>query len=123
MILRPPRSTRTDTLFPNPPFFRSRGNFTVPNVHSAFKSNFSYKLRPFQRGGIQNENAMRKIIWTGLAALTIAVPTSAMAQHHDGGYRGGYGDEVLGDRGHGYREPEPYSRHRSEEHTSELQSQ
>src|SRR3546814_9210424 len=55
-----------------------RGNFTVPNVHSAFKSNFSYKLRPFQRGGIQNENAMRKIIWTGLAALTIAVPTSAM---------------------------------------------
>src|SRR3546814_794759 len=79
-----------------------RGNFTVPNVHSAFKSNFSYKLRPFQRGGIQNENAMRKIIWTGLAALTIAVPTSAMAQHHDGGYRGGYG--------------------RSEEHTSELQS-
>src|SRR3546814_14508273 len=38
-------------------------------------------------------------------------PTSAMAQHHDGGYRGGYGDEVLGDRGHGYREPEPYYRH------------
>src|SRR3546814_16497310 len=34
-----------------------------------------------------------------------------MAQHHDGGYRGGYGDEVLGDRGHGYREPEPYYRH------------
>ncbi|ABF54276.1 hypothetical protein Sala_2570 [Sphingopyxis alaskensis RB2256] len=72
---------------------------------------FSYKLRPFQRGGIQNENAMRKIIWTGLAALTIAVPTSAMAQHHDDGYRGGYGDEVLDDRGHGYREPEPYYRH------------
>src|SRR3546814_11712460 len=56
-----------------------RGNFTVPNAHSAFKSHLSSKLRLFQRGGIQNENAMRKIRETGRPAWTIAVPISAVA--------------------------------------------
>src|SRR3546814_19951450 len=55
-----------------------RGNSTDPNVPSAFKSNFSYKLRPFQRGGFQTENAIGKIICTGRTALQIAVPTSEM---------------------------------------------
>src|SRR3546814_14273822 len=32
-----------------------RGNFTVPNVHSAFTRNFSYKLPPIHTDGIQTE--------------------------------------------------------------------
>src|SRR3546814_16998492 len=59
-----------------------RGNFTVPNVHSAFHSNFSYKLLPFQRGGIHNDNAMRKITCTDLDSLETSDPTSAITTQH-----------------------------------------
>src|SRR3546814_14200416 len=35
MIRRPPRSTRTDTLFPYPTLFRSKTYHTEVNIHSA----------------------------------------------------------------------------------------
>src|SRR3546814_20198851 len=49
MILRPPRSTRTDTLFPYTTLFRSYGRVVAPEnatEHGGYAWHFSYKGHP-----------------------------------------------------------------------------
>src|SRR3546814_1514078 len=75
MIRRPPRSTRTDTLFPYTTLFRSRGKTMIANLFKGATA----------------------------AAFTAAVLSTAPAAHAD------TKDDIL-------------QNHRSEEHTSELQS-
>src|SRR3546814_4389026 len=68
MIRRPPRSTRTDTLFPYTTLFRSLRDFAVPAVETLTRSG--------------NSNAVRMRI-------------AELAEHGDFG-RAGLGDETLG---------------------------
>src|SRR3546814_3459793 len=89
MIRRPPRSTRTDTLFPYTTLFRS--------FHMMLLCNSNYRiaivqLRPaprITRGQHMSDQTVQRIVIDGLVF-------------------------------HGDGNPEPL--HRSEEHTSELQS-
>src|SRR3546814_16081324 len=46
MIRRPPRSTRTDTLFPYTTLFRSRGDFAVRSLRAAQSPRGRFSLRP-----------------------------------------------------------------------------
>src|SRR3546814_11920456 len=54
MIRRPPRSTRTDTLFPYTTLFRSRVNVLLPHPPKP-------RRRPCMVWGLAEEDAMRKL--------------------------------------------------------------
>src|SRR3546814_9544536 len=107
MIRRPPRSTRTDTLFPYTTLFRSR--FGFGRLHGLFPIDFV----PVAGSG----HAGRAVMTTGrMASLstTPAQPPGDRHQHRECGCQPG---------------PEPGAACRprgqllrSEEHTSELQS-
>src|SRR3546814_20838003 len=60
MIRRPPRSTRTDTLFPYTTLFRSVGTYVILRLTSLLFGNAS--------GGVAGF-ADRWLIWAGLAKL------------------------------------------------------
>src|SRR3546814_1502383 len=74
MIRRPPRSTRTDTLFPYTTLFRS--NFFQPVEKRACMAN---KIRPSRCSanyraraiGMQRENQFR--LWVGICGLALVV--------------------------------------------------
>src|SRR3546814_1041874 len=93
MLRRPPRSTRTDTLFPYTTLFRSR-NRSRPR---AAPRSSSVEQRALRNG--ESFEPLRR--WRG----------ATNERHHDSG------DERDTAHPHGYREDM-----RSEEHTSELQS-
>src|SRR3546814_5072654 len=108
MIRRPPRSTRTDTLFPYTTLFRS----VIAGRGVA---------RRHQHQGIDILAMPRGIAECGRTAHAVR------GDHDAGGTAAAQGLDVSGDLGHGAgpvalhvtaRRP----RHRSEEHTSELQS-
>src|SRR3546814_8159463 len=60
MIRRPPRSTRTDTLFPYTTLFRSTRRSTFPGTpkHKSGESGFSASLRSGRRG-MRSERPLR----------------------------------------------------------------
>src|SRR3546814_2718700 len=94
MILRPPRSTRTDTLFPYPTLFRSpRRRAAAALVFGAFAAGL-------------------RLCRCGAAGRGLAVLRDA----DDRGEPAGRASSAKGDAG------DPARGRRSEEHTSELQS-
>src|SRR3546814_1540267 len=88
MLRRPPRSTRTDTLFPYTTLFRS---FGTPSVAEEAVKSGHLDLAMIGRAHLANPN------WSYLAAQELGVERASWTL------------------------PAPYA-HRSEEHTSELQS-
>src|SRR3546814_3889361 len=94
MIRRPPRSTRTDTLFPYTTLFRSS--------ERADRTKVDHVPRQFRIDGLANESDDLRV----LAAAD-------HAEFHDA--------RDFGPEAHAARAVDA-ARHRSEEHTSELQS-
>src|SRR3546814_4430858 len=111
MIRRPPRSTRTDTLFPSTTLFRSKAVESAPNV-GAGQQLFCLTLRNLPFAMAHD----RFMIFTGTANTRLAVD---VANHLDMSLGkmtvGRFSDgEVMVEINENVR--------RSEEHTSELQS-
>src|SRR3546814_16140575 len=52
MIRRPPRSTRTDTLFPYTTLFRSRGEFSTGQIGGQQRNATALHCRPSQQQGV-----------------------------------------------------------------------
>src|SRR3546814_8139088 len=100
MILRPPRSTRTEPLFPDPTLCRSKLSPSRPDS--------CYQVADAGKGTAFRPDLLRR-----------HQPGGLYARHHQGGVAAVRGVARLsrrrGDRGIGRRL-------RSEEHTSELQS-
>src|SRR3546814_8590451 len=96
MIRRPPRSTRTDTLFPYTTLFRARE--VVAGLAAIGGAGGGY-------GGSQCSHSHGQRRWRGCAC--------GGASFHAGGIRG---------KRQWHRVARTSHRHRSEEHTSELQS-
>src|SRR3546814_20714992 len=69
MIRRPPRSTRTDTLFPYTTLFRSR---TLATLHATGQSAKHEMFQPLPEG-------FRHVAWDDLAALESALDPSVAA--------------------------------------------
>src|SRR3546814_3706140 len=92
MIRRPPRSTRTDTLFPSPTLFRSK------------RVNWAYWAEPDPGLAGNADNWPRGKVLGGSSAINAMVYVRGAIADYDGW-------EALGNPGW-----------RSEEHTSELQS-
>src|SRR3546814_8457873 len=137
MVRQPPRSTRTDTLFPYTTFFRSRppgtrarasrprGRSRAPSCH------FQPLLQFARRGGVLEPQLLvrmhvveglvrhqRRLVEAGEDELQLAGVADDVADGEDLRRRGlellgVHGDEVL-------LQVQPEAR--SEEHTSELQS-
>src|SRR3546814_8890313 len=114
MIRRPPGSTRTDTLFPYTPLFRSpRSSPAAGRGAADLNAGFA------QRGEAVAQGALRNAELAGGAA---AVAAAGFERFHD---RAGFGDlddarQAAGRFGGGGGAPNGGGR--SEEHTSELQS-
>src|SRR3546814_9987848 len=100
MIRRPPRSTRTDTLFPYTTLFRSNKRNLVGERAGAVSS-------------VKQENGVARIYFSGAGQ-----PSRRHGQSAGGGKRRRSRD-LPGNRRSAGAEPVPV---RSEEHTSELQS-
>src|SRR3546814_8353596 len=113
MIRRPPRSTRTDTLFPYTTLFRSRQHRHQPNC------NHCPKPRRQPRGGRENSHRLRDAIKSimesrKLPSIFATGSTDSTRPHtacHESLNHFACGSDLL--------PPRPK---RSEEHTSELQS-
>src|SRR3546814_3755149 len=101
MIRRPPRSTRTDTLFPYTTLFRSFGKGHLNTGNEVFKRRL--------RGGTEDEASD-----TGRGHQRDSNGTHPRYRHQHHG-NGNEANDKLGD-------PMKDSHPRSEEHTSELQS-
>src|SRR3546814_9900279 len=100
MIRRPPRSTRTDTLFPYTTLFRSRG---TPDLHRAHRTvRHGQKLDPARSAAPPCRSLSRA------RRLGRGAPSARAAQGHS------LESDLAQDQ------PRPA---RSEEHTSEIQSQ
>src|SRR3546814_10094255 len=120
MIRRPPRSTRTDTLFPYTTLFRSTHSASEPQGREALMS----KLRVGVIGANLQGSWGASAHLPALAALdeleTVAVATSHMESAKATAARYGVA--------HAFDDPRKLAEHpdvdvvRSEEHTSELQS-
>src|SRR3546814_5984425 len=114
MIRRPPRSTRTDTLFPYTTLFRSRGveltvaghRLTMDRVHQPHAAGGGINLGDHERAG----QRLRLVIDRHGHAV-VAGKVDLLADHHLAG---------VGQRHPGLRASLDGTR--SEEHTSELQS-
>src|SRR3546814_14196196 len=102
MIRRPPRSTRTDTLFPYTTLFRSRGE----SSHTA----------PLHHGWSSSAGATRVVLPAPGGATTTALGFSSSAAMISGSTKS-IGSDCIRSAPRGCP-----VRHRSEEHTSELQS-
>src|SRR3546814_3406335 len=100
MIRRPPRSTRTDTLFPYTTLFRSRDAlYLYTATRGADRS----------PGAARSANAAARVAWiTGIRRHTWPARPGSGLPGAVPGMAGGGGDTAAGGR--------------SEEHTSELQS-
>src|SRR3546814_995822 len=98
MIRRPPKSTRTDTLFPSPTLFRS--------------------LQRLEHAGPDGGDALKRGVDIGLFALDTDEMATQLAGHgpRRAGAEEGIEHNIAG-FGRGIENAE-----RSEEHTSELQS-
>src|SRR3546814_2794230 len=108
MIRRPPRSTRTDTLFPYTTLFRS-----VPAQHKACREHLQYRDRLGRRGRSRRSKALAvRPRWLRLPSRRVGLRRERRARWRSptgsafGSWFGPFG--VL--------------QRRSEEHTSELQS-
>src|SRR3546814_4179243 len=103
MIRRPPRSTRTDTLFPYTTLFRSVGAQTIKDLANAMTSkrtmlNVAWSLQRADHG----EQPFWMVVTLAAMLGQVGLP--------GGGFAVGYGPaNTMGNN-------------RSEEHTSELQS-
>src|SRR3546814_2764944 len=101
MIRRPPRSTRTDTLFPYTTLFRSIVNIASNSaLHPTAKSLLAYSTSKAGIAGLTRAAAM-EVVQDGIAVNAVLPGNTSTAGHQLGGHR------LSG---------------RSEEHTSELQS-
>src|SRR3546814_4354950 len=112
MIRRPPRSTRTDTLFPYTTLFRSDGDHRLGNV--APGRNLDTKLEELpvaQHGGRMDAHCRCRSIDAQVPVVNAAEQPGQRSCHQQ--------------RKHHKGQPTPISSEapaRSEEHTSELQS-
>src|SRR3546814_4193393 len=118
MIRRPPRSTRTDTLFPYTTLFRSDPIASIAeSVGFASRSHFSSRFR--ERYG-EDPTAYRKRMTSGPTAEPFASVTSIRAKAEESPF------QVDANNGSAPEASEGPSRKNarsgSEEHTSELQS-
>src|SRR3546814_11565216 len=70
MIRRPPRSTRTDTLFPYTTLFRSRrqGYVCVTGVHGVMEAQDDPALRGILNGALLNTPDGMPMVWLGKLA-------------------------------------------------------
>src|SRR3546814_7722915 len=111
MIRRPPRSTRTDTLFPYTTLFRSVKEEQVPRMRIGMEYAGAEEL---MHVGIEQRARQRGSGRGSVRGLQAGAVAAVLHQHVAGGVR--LDDMRLGDAGQSIK-------HRSEEHTSELQSQ
>src|SRR3546814_7273015 len=126
MIRRPPRSTRTDTLFPYTTLFRSFGNDTGGLGRFAFNDDGT--VRPFPTPSLSDGSLFGVFDDCGVACFRFDDSISIvpdierynlnLSAHYD------FSDSVRGYFGVDYNNTSSYGRGqpRSEEHTSELQS-
>src|SRR3546814_11351060 len=68
MIRRPPRSTRTDTLFPYTTLFRSRRVIYTTNAIESVNARLRKILKT--RGHFPSDEAASKLIWLALRNIT-----------------------------------------------------
>src|SRR3546814_3450129 len=94
MIRRPPRSTRTDTLFPDTTLFRSSARFQLPESYVAWDNDMAFKASIRRAAGTIEAAREWGPRWEDLRVTLAELGRSA-------------GDRNVA---------------RSEEHTSELQS-
>src|SRR3546814_6748374 len=102
MIRRPPRSTRTDTLFPYTTLFRSNGN--VAGVRSAQRAGLGSQKR------VPPDDLLEAVGGSPRSGYAVLAPSKGL--HHD----------QYATRRNRAPSPDRRRRRRSEEHTSELQS-
>src|SRR3546814_6465882 len=105
MIRRPPRSTRTDTLFPYTTLFRSA--IAGCSLH--------FKAEPLQRAGAFKFRGACNAVWS----LDDAAAARGVVTHSSGNHGGAL---ALAARTRGIPCHVVVPEGRSEEHTSELQS-
>src|SRR3546814_4967732 len=110
MIRRPPRSTRTDTLFPYTTLFRSRHHRPPVADHPPRRE--SRARRPLRRRQID----------AGEPAAALLRPRERAHLHRRPGHRAGDAAQPARADGHGHSGHRAAAPLRSEEHTSELQS-
>src|SRR3546814_3233842 len=118
MIRRPPRSTRTDTLFPDTTLFRADGGA----YHLSVGSRADRQIRPQAPGSprktkwsqdlrVRRRFSGRKLFAPSRAVVHRPVRCQRVSLHHPR-------DGLFRSRGGTWRDARP----RSEEHMSELQS-
>src|SRR3546814_3709702 len=103
MIRRPPRSTRTDTLFPYTTLFRS-----------VIKSDLD-------RQGIRDLNNVQALILFNIGEEELSIGELTQRGYYLGS-NVSYNVKKMVENGYLIQERSPHDRRRSEEHTSELQS-
>src|SRR3546814_3253750 len=113
MIRRPPRSTRTDTLFPYTTLFRSRSEFGSTGSQQAAESG------GLQRDGKRGRPDPVHARHAGLHRRAGRRPRQGLVPHRRDTGRGAQGDQRRQDCG---RPRHRDFASRSEEHTSELKS-
>src|SRR3546814_7562959 len=112
MILRPPRSTRTDTLFPYTTLFRSTRNQPINEITALLSG--SQVSNPASMSGPSPQTQVGGVDYAGLVNQNYQNQMNAYGAKMGGlfGLAGSLGGAaIMSDR-----------RLRSEEHTSELQS-
>src|SRR3546814_4277729 len=119
MIRRPPRSTRTDTLFPYTTLVRSK---TASPTHHALDEPRLRQPQPLQRGAVEQPRLAGLVqvhrVDAGAGRLLAERERIVGAEHHA---LGAAGVEQVLQRAR-IRDPRIQVQARSEEHTSELQS-
>src|SRR3546814_10430558 len=118
MLRRPPRSTRTDTLIPDPTHFRSLKAIVDLEIDTAQLERIEIEVRkidPVIGAGDDGD-----VVTRGLVVPEIALVHRLLTA--EVGDRALDIDVVIVDRGPESRNEGRLHHHRSEEHTSELQS-
>src|SRR3546814_12832945 len=95
MIRRPPRSTRTDTLFPYTTLFRSKWAFWLILAQFALMALFAWSFDTLSEAAAApgaDPEVVRQ--WTAMKA-GFGVPSAATLAQDLALYRGGYGDIVV----------------------------
>src|SRR3546814_3096754 len=123
MVLRPPRSTRTDPLFPYPTLFRSQGEITETGVNLAPVEQGPGMIDDVDAAGLlvgktATFGGSASAFLFGLSANEVAAVVGALVAVI------GLCVQVFYNRRRDRRETEEHKARmrRSEEHTSELQS-
>src|SRR3546814_1410241 len=118
MIRRPPRSTRTDTLFPYTTLFRSRGFESCSRHHYLAENRTGKKLLGVTAGVTRLWVVVSRSAQSGWSCYS----ARGRSRFHTPG-TGTSDCALIGERSiYGRRAGFSYARYRSEEHTSELQS-